>query len=144
MRTALSLACVLLLLSSLSPAARPPGQAGTFLERLVDSGYEAVRIVELEARLLEPCTLTVYPRGDVIEAYFAAMGGDHVLDLEMVIHGEGWIARDTLPDDLPIVLLDSTMVSSVRFVELTILDTTHHARSETVSFITAFDIPPSP
>jgi hypothetical protein len=144
MRAIAYLICTLLLLAGSGLAARPPGQARTLLERLVDSGYEAVRIEELEAQLLQPCTLTVYPRQDVIEAYFVAMGGGHVLDLEMVVHGEGWIARDTLPDDLPILLLDSTMVSSVRFVELTILDTTHQARSDTISFITAFDIPPTP
>ncbi|MBN1435013.1 hypothetical protein JW921_09645 [Candidatus Fermentibacterales bacterium] len=124
--------------------ARPPGQADDFVGRLVDAGYEGIRVETILAGFEQPCTLAVYPPRDVLEGYLAGMGGRFVLDLEMRIHGEGWTIVDTLPDDFPVIHLDSSQVRSIRFVELTVLDLTHNVLEDSISFIVALDLPPVP
>ena len=134
-----------LLPMAMGMAARPPAAgAGGFISSLVDAGYDGIRLEAIEMDIFEPCTVALYSPSVVLGGCLAGMGGSFVLDLRMSIHGEGWTIVDTLPDDLPVALLDSTQIGSIRFIELTVLDMTHNARRDTVYFVAALDLPPRP
>lgn len=118
--------------------------SGRFMERLREYGFEGTGSLFLYADLQEPCTLCIYPPIGARSGYLGAMGGSYILNLQMNLSGSNWIKRDTFPDDFPIFKLDSMEICELEFIEITILDMTHNARSDTLVFLFAFDNPPSP
>jgi hypothetical protein len=110
------------------------GEAMDFLDILVSQGYRVGSITALEVSYLEPCTLqtcsgflTGKPGG-----YLIAMGGNHILDLELELQGPGWSIIDTLPDDFPVLEVDSIQVATASRILLLARDMTHCSLNDSV------------
>jgi len=90
-------------------------EAMDFLERLYSRGYSSVALAGLTLDLLEPCTLALYPPEEgCFEGYYAAMGGNNILDLGLRLEGEDWFLEDSFPDDVPVIRVDSAEVAGGR------------------------------
>jgi len=88
-------------------------EAVSFLQRLTSRGYTGTGIIDLKLDLLEPCTVIVYsPVDSSTGGFYAALGGNNILDLCLRVEGDGWFIEDSMPDDLPVLSLDSAQVLS--------------------------------
>jgi hypothetical protein len=109
-------------------------QAGTlwqeamdFLDILVSQGYRVGGVTGVEVSYLEPCTLQART-GFLSEGpggFLIAMGGNYILDLELELQGPGWSVSDTLPDDLPVIEVDSVQIVTSQRLILLARDMTH-------------------
>ena len=89
--------------------------------------------------LLEPCTVMVYPPlYSSTGGFFAALGGNNILDLGLRLEGEDWFREDTMPDDCPVIKLDSVEVSEGKRLIIYAYDMIRGFRSDSVAVIWAF------
>jgi hypothetical protein len=87
-------------------------EALSFLERLSSQGFTGTGIIDCELNLLEPCTVTIYPPlNSSAEGFYAALGGNNILNLDLRLEGDDWFLEDSMPDDLPVLRVDSAQVS---------------------------------
>ena len=109
-------------------------EAMDFLDILVSQGYYVGGITELEITYLEPCTLGTSPGflTDKPGGYLIAMGGNHILNLELELQGTGWSIVDTLPDDFPVLEVDSQQVATASRIILLARDMTHCSLQDSV------------
>lgn len=89
--------------------------------------------------LLEPCTVMVYPPlNSSTGGFYAAMGGNNILDLGLRLEGDGWFLEDTMPDDYPVLRLDSVQVSRGRRLIICAYDMIRGFRTDSAAVIWAF------
>lgn len=129
-----------ILLSAISSAGGTlHSEALAFLERLSSQGYTGIGIIDCRLNLLEPCTIMVYPPlNSSTGGFYAAMGGNNILDLGLRLEGEYWFIEDTLPDDYPVLRLDSAQVSEGKCLIICALDMIRGFRSDSVAVVWAF------
>jgi hypothetical protein len=109
------------------------------LERLSSQGYTGAGIIVCSLNLLEPCTLMVYPPLNSSNGgFYAALGGNNILDLGLRLEGEGLLLEDTMPDDCPVLRLDSVQVSEGKRLIICAYDMIRGFRSDSVAVIWAF------
>jgi hypothetical protein len=131
---------ILLLSASLAQSASRLEEEGLqWLQRLASQGYGAagMRVVRLE--YLEPCTLSIYLPDSVGAGFFMGIGGDEILDLYLEADGAGWILRDTLPDDFPVIRITAGQSSTARFAVLCAMDMLHDATADSALFMYALE-----
>lgn len=130
----------LLVMSAVLPAsATLHSEALSFLERLHSRGYTAMAVKVLELDLLEPCTLMVYPpAASASEGFYAALGGNFILDLGLRLEGDGWFLEDSLHDDLPVLGVDSAQISEGRRLIVCARDMLMGARRDSAAVVWAF------
>ena len=114
-------------------------EALSFLERLSSQGYTGSGIIGRRLNLLEPCTVMVYPPlNSSIEGFYAALGGNNILDLGLRLEGEDWFLEDSMPDDYPVLRLDSVQISDGKRLIICAYDMIRGYRSDSVAVVWAF------
>lgn len=114
-------------------------EATVFLERLYSQGHTCVAMKGLELYLMEPCTLSVYPpEKSCGEGFYAALGGNNILDLGLRLEGDGWFIEDSLPDDVPVLRVDHVQIAEGRRLIVTAHDMIRGAAADSVMVIWAF------
>lgn len=114
-------------------------EALSVLERLSSQGYTGSGIIVFSLNLLEPCTVMVYPPlNSSTGGFYAALGGNNIVDLGLRLEGEGWFLEDTMPDDCPVLRLDSIQVSEGKRLIICAYDMIRGFRSDSVAVIWAF------
>lgn len=114
-------------------------EALALIERLYSQGYTGTGIYRCSLELLESCTLSVYPPEDSIsEGFYAGLGGNNILDLGLRLEGRDWFIEDSMPDDYPVLRLDSLQVSQGVRLIITAQDMIRGARRDSVVVIWAF------
>ncbi len=114
-------------------------EALSFLERLSSQGYTGAGIIGCSLNLLEPCTVMVYsPLNSSTGGFYAALGGNNILDLGLRLEGEDWFVEDTMPDDYPVLRLDSVQVSEGNRLIICAYDMIRGFRSDSASVVWAF------
>jgi len=114
-------------------------EALSFLERLSSQGYTGIGIICCRLNLLEPCTVMVYPPlYSSNGGFYAVLGGNNILDLGLRLEGEGWFMEDTMPDDCPVLRLDSVQVSDGKRLIICAYDMIRGFRSDSVEVVWAF------
>ncbi len=114
-------------------------EALSVLERLSSQGYTGTGIILFSLNLLEPCTLMVYPPlNSSTGGFYAALGGNNIVDLSLRLEGEDWFSEDTMPDDCPVLRLDSVQVSDGKRLIICAYDMIRGFRSDSVAVIWAF------
>lgn len=86
-------------------------EAQEVLERLMAQGYSGAGIIELKLELMEPCTLSLYPPLGSGGGFYIGLGGNNILDLGLRLCGGDWIVEDSMPDDYPVLRVDSAEVA---------------------------------
>jgi hypothetical protein len=125
----------------------PVLQAGTLqedglelLQRLSAQGYSVTAMRTVQLVYLQPCTLPVYLPDTVGGGFFIGMGGDDVLDLYMEASGgRGWVLRDSLPDDLPILELTPALASDAQYAIITATDMLRDVIADSALFMYALE-----
>jgi hypothetical protein len=114
-------------------------EAGELLDILQSQGYRIGGITEVEVSYLQPCTLYTSRSflADSRGGFLIAMGGNHILDLELELQGYGWTLRDTLPDDMPVIEVDSSHIATSSLMVLLARDMTHCALQDSVVVVWA-------
>ncbi len=131
----------LLVLFLIIPAAGESlhSEAASFLQRLTSRGYTGTGIIDLELNLLEPCTVIVYsPVDSSTGGFYAALGGNNILDLYLRVEGENWFIEDSMPDDLPVLSLDSVQVLTADRLIIRADDMIRGFLSDSATIIRAF------
>ncbi len=125
---------LILVVSLASGAGTLWDEAIDLLDILVSQGYYVGGITELEISYLEPCTLGTFTGflTDKPGGYLIAMGGNHILDLELELQGAGWSIIDTLPDDFPVLEVDSRQLATASRIILLARDMTHCSLHDSV------------
>ncbi len=114
-------------------------EALSFLERLSSQGYTGTGIICCRLNQLEPCTIMVYPPlNSSTEGFYAALGGNNILDLGLRLEGENWFVEDTLPDDYPVLRLDSAQVSEGKRLIICAYDMIRGFQIDSVAVVWAF------
>ncbi|NOQ22304.1 MAG: hypothetical protein GQ565_06605 [Candidatus Aegiribacteria sp.] len=114
-------------------------EALSFLERLSSQGYTGTGIIACRLNLLEPCTVMVYPPlNSSTGGFYAALGGNNIFDLGLRLEGKGWFLEDTMPDDYPVLRLDSAQVSGGRRLIICAYDMIRGFKSDSVAVVWAF------
>ncbi len=114
-------------------------EALAFLERLSSQGYTGIGIIECRLNLLEPCTIMVYPPlNSSTGGFYATLGGNNILDLGLRLEGEDWFLEDSMPDDYPVLRLDSAQVSEGKRLIICVYDMIRGFRSDSVAVVWAF------
>ncbi len=114
-------------------------EAMSILERLSSQGYTGTGIITCSLNLLEPCTVMVYPPlYSSTGGFYAALGGNNILDLGLRLEGEDWFLEDTMPDDCPVLRLDSVQVSEGKRLIICAYDMIRGFRSDSAAVIWAF------
>jgi len=114
-------------------------EALSVLERLSSQGYTGTGIITCRLNLFEPCTVMVYPPlNSSTGGFYAALGGNNLLDLGLRLEGEGWFLEDTMPDDCPVLRLDSAQVSEGKRLIICAYDMIRGFRSDSVAVVWAF------
>ena len=114
-------------------------EALSILERLSSQGYTGAGTITWSLNLLEPCTLFVYPPlNSSTGGFYAALGGNNILDLGLRLEGEDWFLEDTMPDDCPVLRLDSVQVSEGKRLIVCAYDMIRGFRSDSGAVIWAF------
>lgn len=114
-------------------------EALSFLERLSSRGYSGTGILDCKLDLLEPCTVMVYPPlNSSTEGFYVALGGNNILNLGLRLEGDGWFLEDTMPDDYPVLCLDSLQVSGGKRLILCAYDMIRGFRSDSAVVVWAF------
>lgn len=114
-------------------------EAGAFMERLAAQGFPGTGIVLMELKLLEPCTLAIYPPAGSPAGFVIGMGGNNLLDLYLRLEGDGWVLEDSLPDDLPVLKVDSSMIAgSIMYVTVCARDMIRGCMADSAVVIWAF------
>ncbi|MBN2585758.1 MAG: hypothetical protein JXA64_06920 [Candidatus Fermentibacteraceae bacterium] len=114
-------------------------EAVSLLERLSSQGYTCVALADMRLDLLEPCTVSVYPpEGTCSDGYYAALGGNNILDLGLRLEGEGWFLEDSLPDDIPVLRVDSAEIAGSRRLIVCAWDMIRGFRTDSTVVIWAF------
>jgi hypothetical protein len=133
------LLCLLLLLPVAAAEASLHSEALLFLERLSSQGFTGIGILDCSLNLLEPCTLMVYPPLNSSDGgFYAALGGNNILDLGLRLEGDNWFLEDTMPDDYPVIRLDSAQVSEGKLLIVCAFDMIRGFRSDSVAVVWAF------
>ncbi len=89
--------------------------------------------------LMEPCTVSVYPpEGTCSDGYYAALGGNNILDLGLRLEGDGWFLEDSLPDDVPVFRVDSAEIAGGRRLIVCAWDMIRGFRADSAVVIWAF------
>ncbi len=127
-----------ILLANLLQAASLRSEAEDFLATLAARGYTGTGLAILELTLLEPCTLAVYPPSASSEGFVIGMGGNNTFDLNLRLEGEGWFREDSLPDDLPVIRVDSATAGQGLYVIVCARDMIRGARSDSTAVMWAF------
>ena len=136
MRTVLLLLCIAAVSITVAESLR--SEAISFLMRLSSQGYSGSGIVCLELPLLEPCTLSVYPPSNAAGGFYIGMGGNNILNLGLRLEGEEWYMEDSMPDDLPVLRLDSIKVAEGNRLIVCATDMIRGCRMDSVAVIWAF------
>lgn len=114
-------------------------EATAFLERLYSQGHTCVAMKGLELNLMEPCTVAVYPPEKTCgEGFYAALGGNNILNLGLRLEGEDWFIQDSLPDDVPVLRVDHVQIAEGRRLIVTARDMIRGAMTDSVMVIWAF------
>ena len=113
-------------------------EAVSFLMRLSSQGYTGSGIVCLELSLLVPCTLSVYPPSHSAGGFYIGMGGNNILNLGLRLEGEEWFIEDSMPDDLPVLRLNSIEVAEGNRLIVCVTDMIRGCRIDSVAVIWAF------
>lgn len=114
-------------------------EATAFLERLYSQGHTCVAMKGFELNLMEPCTVAVYPpEKSCGEGFYAALGGNNILDLGLRLEGDGWFIEDSLPDDIPVLRVDHVQIAEGRRLIVTARDMIRGAVTDSVMVIWAF------
>lgn len=114
-------------------------EATAFLERLYSRGHTCVAMKGFELNLMEPCTMAVYPpEKSCGEGFYAALGGNNILDLGLRLEGDGWFIEDSLPDDVPVLGVDHVQIAEGRRLIVTARDMIRGALVDSVVVIWAF------
>ncbi len=136
MKTVLIIIC--LVAASISASESLYSEAVSFLVRLSSHGYTGSGIIPLELSLLVPCTLSVYPPSHSAEGFYIGMGGNNILNLGLRLEGEEWFLEDSMPDDLPVLRLDSTEAAKGNRLIICATDMIRGCRMDSVMVIWAF------
>lgn len=136
MKTVLIIIC--LVAASISAAEGLYSEAVSFLVRLSSQGYTGSGIMALELSLLVPCTLFVYPPSHSSGGFYIGMGGNNILNLSLRLEGEEWFKEDSMPDDLPVLRLDSTEVAEGNRLIICATDMIRGSRTDSATVIWAF------
>lgn len=136
MKNALLIFC--LIAASLSAAESLYSEAVSFLVRLSSQGYTGSGIMDIELPLLVPCTLSVYPPSRTSGGFYIGMGGNNILNLDLRLEGEEWFIEDSMPDDLPVLRLDSTEVAEGNRLIICATDMIRGCRTDSAMVIWAF------
>jgi hypothetical protein len=129
---------VLLLAVPLAHASSLQAEALAFLSRLSAQGYPGTGMRLLELSLLEPCTLSIYPPAGSPAGFVIGMGGNNMLDMHLRLEGEGWSMDDSLPDDLPVLRVDSGEVSGNIYAIVCARDMIRGRMADSAAVIWAF------
>jgi hypothetical protein len=114
-------------------------EALSFLERLSSRGFTGTGIIVCKLNLLEPCTVMVYPPlSSSTEGFYAALGGNNILNLDLRLEGNDWFLEDSMPDDLPVIRLDSAQVSGGIRLIICAKDMIRSSRSDSTAIVWAF------
>ena len=114
-------------------------EALSILERLSSQGYTGTGIITCCLNLLEPCTVMVYPPlNSSTGGFYAALGGNNITDLGLRLEGEDWFLVDTVPDDCPVLRLDSVQVSEGKRLIICAYDMIRGFRCDSAAVIWAF------
>ena len=127
-----------ILLPHLLPAASLRSEAEDFLSTLSSRGFTGTGLAILELALLEPCTLAVYPPSTSDGGFVIGMGGNNTFDLNLRVEGDGWFLEDSLPDDLPVIRIDSAAAADGLYVIVCARDMIRGARSDSTAVMWAF------
>lgn len=131
---------MLLLAVSTAMAAEPLGEEGLqWLDRLSSQGYDVINMRTLPLEYLEPCTVSIYLPDTVGAGFFIALGSSNILDLYMEVDGAGWVIRDSLPDDCPVLRVTAGQSSSARFAVLRAVDMLYDAVADSAVFMYALE-----
>ncbi|MDM7992281.1 MAG: hypothetical protein QUS11_03110 [Candidatus Fermentibacter sp.] len=133
----------LLLAAMIAPAAASSdlgAEALVFLDRLASTGYGGIFMAPLEVSILEPCTLDVMMNPLADRGFFMAIGGENVLDLSLVVEGNGWSVSDSFPDDFPVLELDAPLAATVRRMIVCATDMIHNADRDSVVVMYAVSV----
>ncbi len=136
MKTVLLILC--LAAASISAAEGLYSEAVSFLIRLSSQGHTGSGIMALELSLLMPCTMSVYPPSHSAGGFYIGMGGNNTLNLGLRLEGEGWFMEDSMPDDLPVLRLDSTEVAEGNRLIICATDMIRGCRTDSAMVIWAF------
>jgi hypothetical protein len=113
--------------------------AESFLARLRSHDYTCVAVKMLQLQLMEPCTLSLFPpAGACTGGYYAALGGNNILDLDLRLEGSGWWLQDSLPDDIPVLQVDSAQIQDGRRLIVCAMDMLRGARVDSVAVLWAY------
>ena len=127
-----------ILLPQLFSAASLRSEAEDFLSGLAARGYTGTGLTVLELGLLEPCTLAIYPPAASGGGFVVGMGGNNTLDLHLRLEGDGWFREDSLPDDLPVIRVDSAAAAGGLYVIACARDMTGGSRTDSTAVMWAF------
>lgn len=133
-----SAALILLLAPLPLLAASLQSEAVAFLGRLSAQGYPGTGMMMLELELMEPCTVSIYPPAGSPGGFVIGMGGRDVLDLHLRLEGDGWDLEDSLPDDLPVLRVDSTVASGSIYAMVSVRDMIRGSMADSAAVIWAF------
>jgi hypothetical protein len=124
--------------AAVSMAGTLRSEAESFLERLYSQGYTHIALMGLEVGLMEPCTVNVYsPQGACSDGFYAALGGNNILDLGLRLEGNGWWLEDRMPDDIPVIHVDSIQISGSRRLIICANDMLRGFRTDSVFVVWA-------
>ncbi len=133
------LCTILLLMTVQSSGSTLHSEGLSLLDRLSSQGYSGTAIYDCILNLLEPCTVMVYPPlNSATGGYVAGLGGNNILDLGLRLEGENWFIEDTMPDDYPVLRLDSVQVSGGIRLIICAYDMIRGARTDSVTVVWAF------
>lgn len=114
-------------------------EALSFLERLYSQGLTGTGIIDCKLNLLEPCTVMVYPPlSSSAEGFYAALGGNNILNLDLRLEGDDWFLEDSTQDDLPVLCVDSAQVSGGIRLIICATDMIRGFRSDSIAIVWAF------
>jgi hypothetical protein len=113
-------------------------EALAFLSRLSAQGYPGTGMTLLELNLMEPCTVSIYPPAGSPPGFVIGMGGNDMLDMDLRLEGNGWSLEDSLPDDLPVLRLDSAAASGTIYAIVCVRDMIRGSMADSAAVIWAF------
>jgi hypothetical protein len=113
-------------------------EALAFLSRLSAQGYPGTGMTLLELNLMEPCTVSIYPPAGSPPGFVIGMGGNNMLDMHLRLEGNGWSLDDSLPDDLPVLRLDSAEASGIIYAIVCVRDMIRGSMTDSAAVIWAF------
>jgi len=114
-------------------------EALSFLKRLSTQGYTGAGYIMCSLDLLEARTIMVYPPlYSSTGGFYAVLGGNNILDVDLRLEGNDWFLEDSRPDDFPVLRLDSAQVSGGKRLIISATDMIHGIRSDSAAVVWAF------